>query len=705
MANFFPNAPPSSSMQFAPDGSQVSMTPQEGTPSQSLGGTSNIPPFTTQGPTLPPLQHRGDGFLSLPQHGFTPQQSHPAPQQATEIPPPNMPNSTSDYNHVNEEFHPYKPTEKPEARNNKSSPIHVASADSPEGRPASNGRRRTRTKVVAWDPKDLEDIYQRKEIKKEDWDTICMDYPTRTKVAMRQQVIKLREKKQREAMGLGHRTGRSSTYSDAPQPPSSSNGIRWATVNGSSPANIDPYQRRQSFEDEESSEEYDLSSEPDSDHEGKLAKHFDHRAGSTPQQPPAHPVSELTPQQPGVSSMPVIIQEAPQANAQAPLTFDVLAAQSRGKPIAPRQPPPPPPSMPAEIIDDRQPPPPPPPEFRPTQRIKRGREIEATGSESRSSSHLGKRRKHHTDPAGAPVTVGNALEGYVAPFNPAASYPMPPQPPRLPQESELDELCIRFRDTYRMMKAAYEEDQRMREEQQRIKAEMFEASLGRANARAVHAERKADEVSLRYADQMKEDRLAMRLEMDHLVQQAEDQQAKAEHQRAETKKWRDEHAKINQQLAASIDALERERNAKPSEPLHPPHTHTAGAPESSGTEAPWQDFKQDAERANAANDLLAEEVTRMRSHRAETRHKLEEIKTVHGDLTATLDNLVSQDLTDLTQKMIKKHVLDVKGVDRRLADKIKEVEESLDKYEHSAPGTINQPASSTSNGPVTEEKS
>ena len=294
--------------------------------------------------------------------------------------------------------------------------------------------------------------------------------------------------------------------------------------------------------------------------------------------------------------------------------------------------------------------------------------------------------------------MAHPVEGYVTPFRPPGPYPMPSQPSRLPSEPELDELCIRFRDTFRMMRAAYEEDQRAREEQQRIRTEIFEASLGRANARVVQAEQKADEASQTFADQAKDDRLAMRLDIDQLSKEVESQ-------RAETRRWRADHAKVREELAASIDALERERSAKVPEPLHQPDTHIATRPESSGAEDVQQHLRQDAERANAANDLLAEEVTKMQADRAETRHRLQEIFSVHNDLTLTLDNLVSQDLTDLTQKMIKKHVLDVKEVDRRLADKLKEVEKFVQKDDLPGISNVYQSVTATSDGPVPIGKS
>ncbi|KAL9591588.1 MAG: hypothetical protein Q9179_007574, partial [Wetmoreana sp. 5 TL-2023] len=239
------------------------LLPQEGTAPQSLGSnTSNIPQYPSHGPSLPP-HYGGDTAVPAAQNGFAPLQSDYPPQPPNNTPPATMVSSTPDYNHPAEDFHPYDPTQKPEARSNRGLPKHSTPVPSPEDKPSSTGRRRTRTKVVAWDPRDLEDIYVRKEINKEDWDSICRDYPTRTRVAMRQQVIKLREKKQREAMGLPV-PGKSSTYSDSPQP--APNGIKWASVNGYQSSHADA---------EESSDDYELSSAPESEHDGKLNNHFD----------------------------------------------------------------------------------------------------------------------------------------------------------------------------------------------------------------------------------------------------------------------------------------------------------------------------------------------------------------------------------------------------------------------------------------------
>lgn len=186
MTNFFPSSQgipahgPSPSMQFAaPDRTQLSPRSQEGPQSKSLGSlnTSNVSQFAVQGPTLPPLQNGGGNgtFLSPPLRTFTPQRSQQKPQHDHGNFPPPMPTSTVDYHPVNEDvFHSYEPAQKPESRSNKNSPRRPAAADSPDETTTSlNGRKRARTKVVAWDPKDLEDIYRRKEINREEWNSIC----------------------------------------------------------------------------------------------------------------------------------------------------------------------------------------------------------------------------------------------------------------------------------------------------------------------------------------------------------------------------------------------------------------------------------------------------------------------------------------------------------------------------------------------------
>ncbi|KAL8732895.1 MAG: hypothetical protein Q9166_002496 [cf. Caloplaca sp. 2 TL-2023] len=517
----------------------------------------------------------------------------------------------------------------------------------------------------------------------------------------------MREKKQREAMGLGQRTGKSSTYSDSPQP--APNSIKWASVNGyqSSPADADPYHQRQSLDGEESSDDFELSSAPDSDHEGKSGKsgkHFEVPARSTPSQARGGVMPDIPLQQPPI--VPILVQEGPrangqanvqangQANGQAQPNFDVLAAQSRGQPIAPRQPPPQQSSFPTStaMFDDRPPPPPPPPppEFRPTLRSKRGREPELVDSELRSSNIVGKRRKHQVDAAEPSATMFGNGEDYAMQFNPPQQLIMPLLPPRVPQDSELDEMCIRFRESFRATKTYYEEEMR-------ISKDLYDASLGRANARARHALQKLDEVSLLYSEQNKDARVSSQLELDHL-----DMKLTAE--QAENKRLRQELAKYRDELAAK-DALQRERGTTAADNFNGRDMQITTRPEHSSNDTLQQELRaarENAQRADTANNLLNEVVAKMRLDVRDTYEKFHEVKEQHEGLTSKIEHLASQNLEDLPNKTVKKYILDVKDVDEGLSDKIKEAEESYTKPQHLSFGTTQHVATPVANGSISE---
>ncbi|KAL8653729.1 MAG: hypothetical protein Q9226_003724 [Calogaya cf. arnoldii] len=646
-------------MSFGPEGSLLLLSaprPQEAHP-QGLGttisnGNNTTHEYSNWESPQPPYDTTDPHAPSLPQHGFTLQPPEATPQHSNDIPAVAM---------------------KPEARSNRGPPAQITPGQSPEGKPASNGRKRTRTKVVAWDPKDLEDIYVRKEINREDWDSICRDYPSRTRVAMRQQVIKMRDKKHRETMGFGPEAGK--RYSDSPQP--APNGIKWASVNGyqSSPAEARPYHQRLSVDGEESSDDFELSSAPESDHEGKLGKQFDPPARSTPSQPLGVAMPDMPPQQPIVPSWPTLPPEGLQANGQYQPEFDVLAAQSRGQPIAPRQLPPKPSSTSAVFIDHRSSVA---PDFRVTQRTKRGRE--AVDSELRSANNLNKRRKHQieaTDPSNIMVGAG---EEYATPFHLPQTMPipqLPPPPPRLPSDSELDEHCIGFRDTFRKMAAYYEEEQR-------INKDLFDAAVERANARAAAALRKLDEANLTYANQAKEARLSSQIERDLLNK-------KLTAEVSENRRLAEELAISRHRLAAANETSER--NTAVVDNMPPPDVEVNAIPQSSLIETLRLELrraKEDAKRADDANNLLDEEASKMRLDGRDTHSMVQEVKKQHDRVTAKLDHLVSQDLEDLPPKTIKRYIMDVKAEDQGLSDKFKQVEESLNKPNHLTFGGIHQ---------------
>lgn len=450
-----------------------------------------------------------------------------------------------------------------------------------------------------------------------------------------------------------------------------------------------------------------------------------HVSQSTLQQTQALPSTELPTDYSNVPSMPVIIQEAPQKSAQAPSNFDVLAAQSRGKAIAPRQPLAAP-STSVDTLDDRQlqphphtsslpPPSAPPQEARAMQRGKRGREIEATDpSVGRSASDFSKRRKHPTEAVGIPGTSNHLSQGYVLPFNPAAAHPMLPVPPRIPQESDLDSLCMQFRDAFRLVKASFEEDQRVRNE-------IYEAAIGRANARVLQAQQNADDISEHYSERMKElvklreNQLATKLEFEHRDQQYDAIQAENRKLREEVARTRDEKAqlldegaRVEGHIAALREDLEQERELKSHKPPEAPEARER----QTSTDMSRQDAQEEigaaklnAERADAANDLLAEEVSSLGADLAEARNKFREVVAVHDDLSATLEEFASKDLEEMTQKMIKKHVLGVREAGQQLANKFKEAGAVLNKRKHLDTPKAHPAANTLSNGTTTHEKS
>ncbi|KAL8716287.1 MAG: hypothetical protein Q9220_000192 [cf. Caloplaca sp. 1 TL-2023] len=644
MSNFLAS-PPTTALPFA----STASSHDGGISSPSLGNNNNVAiPYASQGPPYQPnltFNNRPDTVLPVPSNGFAHQQ--PDPRPPSEPPLAAMLSSGPEYHHAAEDFHPYNPAQKPESRSSRGPPRHLTPTQSPDGRQSSGGRKRARTKVVAWDPKDLEEIYTR------------LPDPDQGRYATTSH-----HKKQREAMGSNYKNGKGSTYSDSPQP--GPNGIKWASVNGyqSSPADLDRYRHRPSVdddEDDETSDEFDLSSGPDSDHGERPSRQPDHPARSTPLQAHDQPATDSVPEPSGHPAIPIAVQEVPQGNGQVSTAFDVLAAQSRGKAIAPRQPPPF--SSTRGMFDDRNPlpQPPPPPELR-SARGKRGRDSEVIDPDSRAPPSFGKRRRQQAEPIESTISFDNSGEGYMTSFNPAPAFTSNPQPLQIPQDSDLDELCIHFRDAFRIMKAKYEEEHGA----QKV---LYEASLGRANARATLALQKLDEHSQYFADQVKENQLSSQIECDLLDKKVEASQS-------ENRKFREDIAHYQSQIAALNGELEHERgNQASKEASHPP-SGSAHSP-SNALQQELSVARQNAKRADTANNLLDEEITRMRLANSQFQERIQAAKTYHARLTATLDEFVSQDLEDMTHKAIKEHVLTVKRANDEVSEKLRHAVEAL----------------------------
>ncbi|KAL8998710.1 MAG: hypothetical protein Q9169_002265 [Polycauliona sp. 2 TL-2023] len=623
-------------MSFGPEGSLLLSAPPQGLGTTTSNSTTPAG-YSDQTPSHPQLDKKYSHAPSLPQHGFTPQ--HPdavpphtdaVPQHSGDVPPSAMVSSEVKYHKPVEDFRPYNPAQKPEARTNRGPPKQHTPGESPDGKSASNGRKRARTKVVAWDPRDLEDIYVRKEVNREEWDSICR---------------KLRDKKHREAMGVGLGTGKDSTYSNSPQP--ASNGIKWASVNGyqSSPADADSYHQRQSLDGEESSDDFELSSAPESDHDGRLSRQFEL---------PARPA------------------------------FDVFDAQSRGQPIAPRHLTPKHSSSATALSDHRSPLASDP---RPNQRIKRGREVEAVELELQTTNNFNKRRKQPTETNNSPNTMTGMGEQSAMLFNPHQTMPIPQLQPRIFSDSELDDMCIRFRDTYRMMGHYYHEEHR-------INKELFDAAIDRANQRAATAFQKLDGANQHCAEEIKEARLSSQIEHENLKK-------KLASEISENRRLAEELASCRQRLVTANETSERESSTAMAS--NPPRSalETNAAPQPSLIDQLQQELRtvqEDAKRANAANNLLDDEVRKMRLSGRESHGMVQEIRKQHARVAAKIDHLVSQDLEDLTHKEVKKYILEVKAEDQGMSERVKQVEDFLSEAHHLTFGAIQQPPHPVANG-------
>ncbi|KAL8692838.1 MAG: hypothetical protein Q9218_002221 [Villophora microphyllina] len=596
MSTLFPLSPAQSAGAGAgADVSQYS-APQRSEQSPSLGlgnntDLANMSQFHSHGPSLPP-HLGGDHSLSTPPSDHLPQRSDDRPHLSGE-------NSSAPM--------------KPESRSNRGPPKHATPAPSPNGHQNSSGRRRARTKVVAWDRNDLEDIYHKKEVLKHDWDSICQ------------------------------KPGKSSNHSDSPQP--MTNGIKWASVNGYQSSHADG---------EESNDEDELSSAPDSEMDGKPNDQFEPPSRSMPLQTRAQSTTDVPSYQPIIPSTPVNIQEASHINGQGQTNFDLIAAQSRGKQIAPRQPPFSSTSLGAS--DEGQPPP---PDRRPTPKNKRGRETEESNIDSRSSSTFAKRRKQQSEPARNPMMPGSVGEGYATPFNtPMAPFNQPPmasQPPpplRMPQDAELDDIFMQLRERDRVTKAFLEDDFKG------AKA-AHEAAVGRANVRAREAELKLDDMSQQFAERAKEKDILHQIELE-----SKDKQIVAE--KAQNQTLREELAKCREQLAAA--------NAE--------NHHAA------------------IQGLNNVNKASTEAAKALLLERKKLSAQFQDIKKQHDQGTVTIEEFVAKDLEDMTYPDISKYIANIKDGHHTVANSIKDFDQTLNESKPLVVESTQQSATAITNGSV-----
>lgn len=367
--------------------------------------------------------------------------------------------------------------------------------------------------------------------------------------------------------------------------------------------------------------------------------------------------------------MPLIIQqEAPHANGQTPNDFDLFAAQSRGKQIAPRQAPlSATPFGPSATDDGRIPP----PDHHPaTSRNKRAREIEDSNFDPQIfSTFVAKRRKQPSEQA-KNSTMQNVSpgEGYAPPFNPAvgsfnlppvAMPSIPPPPPPSTQEVEIEDWFGQFRDRFRTMKAGMDEFCRE-------SIEVHQAATGRANTRARQAEVHTDEMSKKWAAQAKEKDMLQRIERESMEKQLMVE-------RAENQALREKLNKLREKLLAADQALEHEKNAKADghATLEEHQARTSnGAALATNHLATNQDFGN-------VNDTSAAKAKDLEAECKVLHEKLHQIKEHHNHVKFTIEDLVSKDLEDLTHKIIKKRIANIKDDQQQGAQLITECEQFL----------------------------
>lgn len=348
-------------------------------------------------------------------------------------------------------------------------------------------------------------------------------------------------------------------------------------------------------------------------------------------------------------SQPFIIQERPQTNGHVASNFDVTVAQTKGKPLAPRQPDvqmlhlaPNPPSL---------------PESRGKGRTKRGREAETTDSESRSSSIHGKRQKYSTDPPELLTTFAyNGFDGYTVPTRPAVSMPAP-QPPKLPTETELDALCIQFREKFREMKDYYEVEKKA----EKIR---FEAVLGRANVRASKALQKLDDESHISAEQWKDFQNSMQAEKKLLQNDLKAETLRKNQCIMEVEQLRNQLTALNNQS--------KRDSTPPDIGIENANSPNVGEPAKKDEESlqAMETLQQEREEVIEKGQKEVEPGKVGSEAQQQAQAGLVEILGLHHKLASLLDDLIAKDFEDLTNKKIKKHVLDVKEIDNALSEKL-----------------------------------
>ncbi|KAI4237618.1 MAG: hypothetical protein LQ349_001720 [Xanthoria aureola] len=268
-----------------------------------------------------------------------------------------------------------------------------------------------------------------------------------------------------------------------------------------------------------------------------------------------------------------------------------------------------------------------------------------------------KRRKQQTEAIDPSSPMVGSSEDFALTFNPPQPIPIPLQTPaRLFSDAELDNM-----------------------------------SINRANTRAAAALQKLDEAHQSFADQAKEARLSSQMEYDKLSKKS----------LSENRRLAEDLATCRQKLA-KVAPEWRTDSAAANNVTRSEVTRT-GIPQPSLIEKLQQELrtvKEDAKRVDDANNLLDKEAAKMRLDGRDAHSMIHEVKTLHDKLTTKIDRLASQDLQDLTNKEVKKFIMDVKAEDQEFSIKVRQVEDFLSKPNHLTFGATNGPPDLLANGSV-----
>lgn len=283
---------------------------------------------------------------------------------------------------------------------------------------------------------------------------------------------------------------------------------------------------------------------------------------------------------------------------------------------------------------------------------KRRADAEGSDSESRSSSHLSKRRKYSTEPS----ETFNVL-----PADSAASLKLLDSF-KLPGVFLHPDVIAKAMEDWKTMSAAYESEKMSRKE-------TYEAALKRATRRANDAEHKLQDASQQYANNLKAEKEAQAKALE-----AKDKLLEAKDKLLEAK---DKALEVNvRELEAKETAFEAKEKAfealkieLQAEKENSKGTATLTTLTSQLSEKESQLKLYDALRAQ-----IDSQVSALKALQTTALEKSEDVKAQHATLTAIIDAFGAEDFDDMGMVKflgtVKKYSKDICEGNRRMVEKL-----------------------------------